>query len=145
MQPGPTALKAHPTTLPDPRPSSANLGRGLGGLEVGGGLTDLVTVVGILHVVWVRRQWVQIILALSQQACCGETELRGRQQGGAAGALRVGPRVGAVRSPADSDSQDAYGLLVHKGPYTPWSWAGSLTSPPMLALGRSCLPQGLCT
>ena len=52
---------------------------------MGGGLTDLVAVVGILHVVWVRRQWVQIILALSQQACCGETELRGRQQGGAAG------------------------------------------------------------
>lgn len=40
-------------------------------------LVYLVAVVGVLHVVWVRRQWVQIILALSQQACYGETERSG--------------------------------------------------------------------
>ena len=42
---------------------------------VGGqGLTDLVTVMGGLDVVWEWRQWVQVILPLSQQACCGETK-----------------------------------------------------------------------
>lgn len=40
----------------------------------GQGLTDLVAVVGVLDVVWERRQWVQVILPLSQQACCGETK-----------------------------------------------------------------------
>ena len=74
----------------------------------------------------------------------------GVQQGEAAGARRTpeegrSPSGRPVRSPADSDSQDANGFLVHKGPYTPQSSVASLTRSPMLALGRSCLPQGLCT
>lgn len=96
---------------------------------MGGGLTDLVAVVGILHVVWVRRQWVQIILALSQQACCGETEL-GAPAGRGSRALRGGPSGWARKIPADSDSQDAYGLLSTKALTRLWSRAGSLTSPP---------------
>lgn len=32
-------------------------------------VVDLVTVVGVLDVVWERRQRVQVVLALSQQAC----------------------------------------------------------------------------
>lgn len=50
------------------------------------GLTDLVAIVGILDVVWEWRQWVQVILPLSQQACCGgakheEVPSREGQQG----------------------------------------------------------------
>lgn len=47
------------------------------GLVAGRALTDLVAIVGVLDVVWERRQRVQVILALSQQACCGEARLSG--------------------------------------------------------------------
>lgn len=43
----------------------------------GQGLTNLVAVMGILDMVWEWRQWVQVILPLSQQACCGEAKHEG--------------------------------------------------------------------
>lgn len=46
------------------RPEGAGGGRG-----VEQGLTDLVTIVGVLDMVWERRQRVQVILPLSQKAC----------------------------------------------------------------------------
>lgn len=40
-------------------------------------VVDLVAIVGILDVVWERRQRVQVILALSQQACRQEQQEEG--------------------------------------------------------------------
>lgn len=53
-------------------------GKGWGDVRGGTrGLTDLVTIVGVLDVVWEWWQWVQVILPLSQQACCGEAKREG--------------------------------------------------------------------
>lgn len=76
-----------PITLPIRSPAepciSGKPGVGVAGLggpwwgEVGQGLTDLITIVGVLDVVWKWWQWVQIVLPLSQQACCGEAKHEG--------------------------------------------------------------------
>lgn len=43
---------------------------------------------GVLDVVWEWRQWVQVILPLSQQACRGEGKHEGVPHGHSKGALR---------------------------------------------------------
>lgn len=107
---------------------------GLGAPAGRASLTDLVTVMGVLDVVWEWRQRVQVILPLSQQACRGEGKHEGVPRGDS-----KGPRdtSGAVRQACkrdphilqpDSDLQDPNSFLNHDGPYTPWSYATSLAS-----------------
>lgn len=63
-------------------------------------LTDLVAIVGVLDVVRERRQRVQVVLALSQQACCGEAKHVGYPTGRGNGGLRRfwGGEAGVTRA-----------------------------------------------
>ena len=76
-------------------------------------LVYLVAVVGVLHVVWAQRRWVQIILALSQQARQDEQEEGGSLHGYSVSRLRRCPGTAGQRGGRAAPQANTPGLQGH--------------------------------